>query len=298
MVQSFRFAIVRLAPEGVRDERINIGAVIFSDDAVDIRLPRRLDKARVISAALDRRGLHELSETIATRDIDLRNAGIRDADARSRAIGRVGPLTLSGLGTFTCLNEREYEARISSILQSIVDPEPALRAARSKRSRVLTQLKRALREERVLAKSDEDLMSRRVVSSLLLADGLVADLVLKNGAMHVFETVDVSSAEATARKAVSDIAVSALVLEQARINFGEDGTKTRLVYEASVSVENAAQTCLDAAAHQGAELINWASTADRIRLITTITSLAVPFETRRDKAKRLAGSDLPKLRLA
>ena len=40
MVQSFRFAVVRLSPEGVRDERVNVGAVVFSDDAVDVQLPK------------------------------------------------------------------------------------------------------------------------------------------------------------------------------------------------------------------------------------------------------------------
>jgi hypothetical protein len=132
----------------------------------------------------------------------------------------------------------------------------------------------------------------------MLADGLIADLALKNGTMHVFETVDVSSTEATPRKAVTDIAVSALVLEQARINFGSHGTRARLVYDASPSIESAAQSCLDAAEHQGTELINWASTTDRIKLITTITSLAVPAEKKADRMRRLANAGVPRLRLA
>ena len=298
MAQSYKFAIIRLAPDGIRDEQINIGAAIFSDDYVDVRLPHRLDKIRVLSASLTHRAVRELAESISLRDIDVRNSGIHDAQARCRAIGRVGPLTLSQLGNFTSNNEREYEARIHAIFQSIIDPEPAPKHFAPKRSRLLTQLKRALREERVLAKKDEGLFSHRVVAGMPLADGLVADLVLKNGAMHVFETVDVSGAEATARKAVSDIAVSALVLEQARINFGSKSTKTRLVYDASVSVESAAKSCLDAVAHQGAELINWASNSDKIKLITTITSLAIPRETKKDQAKRFVGSDAPRLRLA
>lgn len=298
MVQSFKFAIVRLAPEGVRDERINIGTAVFSDDGIDVRLPRRLDKIRVLSAALDQEDVRELTEAMAMRDIDLRNSGINDPDARKKAIGRVGPLTLSHLGTFTCINEKEYELRIQAIFESIIEPEPAPAKIRSKKSRVLTQLKRALRDEKVLARSTEDLASHRVVSNLVLSDGLIADLVLKNGKMHIFETVDASSEEVTARKAITDIAVSAMVLEQARIKFGERETKARLIYEASSSVEHAARTCLDAAAHQGAELINWASTSDRLRLISSITSLATPIESRRDKMKRFVGSGSPRLRLA
>ena len=186
MAQSYKFAVVRLSPEGVRDERINVGLVVFAEDAVDVRLPRRLDKVRVISASLDQAAIEELTYAVMTRDLDLRQSGIADAEARKTGIGRIGPLTLSQLGMFTCADERQYEARIASIFRSIIDPEPAPKIQRQKSSRVLTQLKRALRERRVLARPDENLDSHRVVQNLPLADGLVADLVLKNGKMHVF----------------------------------------------------------------------------------------------------------------
>lgn len=297
MVRSYKFAIVRLAPGGVRDERINIGAVIFSEDGVDVRMARRLDKVRVISAALDQSAFKELAGAIEARDFEIRSAGISDPEGRCRAINRVGPLTMSDLGVFTCADEREYNLRVSAIFESIIEPETAPPVAKNKRSRLLTQLKNALREERVLARKGEDLSSHRVVSDLSLADGLVADLVLRNGAMHIFETVDVSNTDATPRKAVSDIAVSALVLEQARINFGSFGTKTRLVYSANSAVERAAKSCLDAAQHQGAELINWASTQDKIKLVTTIASLATP-RSPRGRRPHFISADAPKLRLA
>jgi hypothetical protein len=297
MVQSFRFAIVRLAPGGVRDERINVGAIIFRNDEVDVRLPRRLDKIRVLSGALDQNKLRELIATIDDRDAEARSSGIEDEEARLRLLDRVGPLTFSSLGSFRCNSASEYEARVDSIMQSVVEPEPALKVSRSKKSKVLSQLKRALREHRVLARPHEDISSHRVVSNMLLADGLVADLVLKNGKMHVFETVDVSEPDTTPRKVVTDVAVSALILEQARITFGSE-TRGRLVYEASTSVEAAAKSCLDAAQHQGAELYNWSSTQDKVRLITDITSLATPLQSRRDR-ERFSGRDHgPRLRLA
>jgi hypothetical protein len=297
MVQSFRFAIVRLAPGGVRDERINVGAIIFRDDAVDIRLPRRLDKIRVLSAALDQDKLRELIATIDYRDADVRSSGIEDPEARLCAIGRVGPLTFSALGTFRCNSDSSYESRIASIMQSIVEPEPALKTLNSKKSKVLTELKRALREHRVLARSYEDISSHRVVANLELADGLIADLVLKNGKMHVFETVDVSGPDVTPRKVVTDVAVSALILEQARINFGEK-TKGRLIYNASRNVESSARSCLDAAEHQGAELYNWASTSDKLKIITDITSLATPLQLKKDRNRFSEGVEGPRLRLA
>lgn len=298
MDRSYRFSILRLSPGGVRDERINIGTAIFSENGVDVRLPTRLDKIRVISAALDQSAIRDIAEAINDRDVESVSAGIIDADARVRAIGQLGPISLSETGTFVCDDQREYEARVTAIFQSIIDPEPAPKVVRSKRSRLLTELKKALRSQRVLARRDEDIKSHRIVSDYELAEGLVADLALKNGAIHIVETVDVSVEATTVRKAVADIAVSALVLEQARINFGEQGAKTRLVYNAQPTIESAAQSCLDAAAHQGAELINWASTGDQIKLITTLTSLATPVETAGERRRRLQRGEWPKLKLA
>ncbi len=263
-----------------------------------MRLPSRLDKVRVISAALDQAAIRDIADFIVDRDGESMASGISDVEARIRLLGEVGPISFSEVGQFKSGNQSQYEARIAMLFRSIIDPEPAPPSAKSKKSRLLTQLKRALRSEKVLARKDEDLSSHRIVVNYRLAEGLVADLALKNGAMHIIETVDVSNEETSVRKAIADIAVSALVLEQARINFGQSGTKTRLVYNAVPSVETAAQSCLDAAAHQGAELINWASSQDQLKLISTLSTLAVPVETVQEKRRRLEKQDWPRLRLA
>jgi hypothetical protein len=68
------------------------------------------------------------------------------------------------------------------------------------------------------------------------------------------------------------------------MTFGADGTKARLVYQASSANEAIAKPSLLAAEHQGAELINWASHRDRMRFLHEITALAQPLEpTRRSK---------------
>lgn len=298
MERSFKFSILRLFSGGVRDERINIGLAIFSDEGVDVRLPNRLDKARVISAALDQSVIRDIADYIVDRDMEVLASGIGDAEARVRAIGKVGPVSLSEVGQFRSGDASQYEARVTSLFRAIIDPERAPPATKAKRSRLLTELKKALRSEKVLARKDEGISSHRVVANYELAEGLVADLALRNGAMHVIETVDVSHDETSLRKAVTDIAVSALVLEQARISFGESSTRTRLVYNALPTVEAAAKTCLDAAAHQGAELINWASASDQVRLISTLADLAVRSETAQERKRRIDREGWPRLRLA
>jgi hypothetical protein len=119
------------------------------------------------------------------------------------------------------------------------------------------------------------------VTGYQLEEGLVADMVLQNGAMHVIETIDATGEDGSIRRAIGEIGIAALVLERARMKFGEANTKARLVYNASSALEAIALPSLEAAAHQGAELINWASGNDRVRFVHSLASLATPIERKR-----------------
>src|SRR5262249_52532884 len=136
---------------------------------------------------------------------------------------------------------------------------------------------------------DEDLSSHRIVTAFELDDGLVADLVLRNGSMHVVETVDATSEDETARRAISEVAVSALVLERARMRFGKENTKGKLVYSATADLERIAKPSLEAVENQGAELVNWDSADDRTKFIHSMSILATPIPSKRKKVTSVTG---------
>ena len=205
--------------------------------------------------------------------------GSRTVEERLGRLGSIAPFVFSNLGSFDSPNTIEYENAIASLLQKLVDPEPApMKNVKARTSSLLKNLKLAFRQERVLARKGEDLSSHRIVPNHKIAEGLSADLVLRNGALHVFETVDASAIEVSPRKIVSDIAVSALIFERARMTFGESGTTTQLIYQASPAAEALITPSLQAAEHQGAKLINWESMDDRRKLVTYFSALATPLE--------------------
>jgi hypothetical protein len=278
MAPSYNFAIIRFAPDDVRGERLNIGAIILENDRIDVRTTRRLERVKALSEALDFESLAELIDNIVDLDAQNRADGIVDYQERLNKLARIGPLSVSHAGTFVAESQSAYEARIASILKMLVEPEQAPRRLRKKKSPLFSQIKRMFQNERVLARPAEGLESHRIVPYYELDDGLIADLVLRNGAYHIIETVDASGDEHSRRKAVVDVALSALVLERARMKFGEQSTRARLVYMASAALEHIAQPSLEAAEHQGAELINWASADDRNRFIHSLASLATPIQ--------------------
>jgi hypothetical protein len=292
MAASYDFSVVQLAPRDSRAERLNVGILIFRPDGLDIRLARRLEKVRAISAAVDASALRALLQNLAKID-DISRGDSLTNDKRRDILGQISPLSLSALGSFNADRATDYEDRVMSILRALVEPEPAPLRVRHKRSHLLSQVKAVFRQERVLAKKEETLDSHRILQQYELEEGLVADFVLRNGAMHVVETVDASSDEGSPRKALGDIGIASLVLERARMTFGEKETKARLVYEASPYIERVARPSLEAAEHQGTILINWASADERQKFVHSMASLATPTRRKRVReASFVAGNRL------
>jgi hypothetical protein len=210
------------------------------------------------------------------KDVDsfLLSEGMKEPEDRRTALASFSALKFSHLGKFSASDESTYRREIDRLIVNLVEPEPAAdRGVRKPRSRLLSSIKQAFRAERILAAKGENLESHRVVLNEQLAEGLNADMILKNGAMHVMQTVDASHSEKS-KRAIQEIGMSALVFEQARICFGDAGTKPRLVYSANSALEKMIWPSLLVAEHQGAQLINWQSKDDRTGFIVDISSLA------------------------
>jgi len=279
MASWYNFAVARLAAHPNRDERLNIGLVVFDGERLDVHAAKNLEKVRVISAALDVDSVRASILRLSDLDRMIQAAEGKSSPAeRLIVLATMSPFEFSALGQFEAHSHASYKQAIAQILGRLVEPEPAPFRKVARRSRLLSSLKAAFRTERVMARKGEDLSAHRVVAGWPLAEGLSADFLLKNGAMHVIETVDAQSDEISVRKLVSDIAVSALVLERARMTFGENQMTGRLVYSASAHNESLAKPSLLAAEHQGAQLVNWASQDDRLRLIGDISKLAIPLK--------------------
>lgn len=289
MGRDVNFAIIQFAAHPARNERLNVGLIVFHDNSLDVRLSKRLDRVRTLSAALDVDEIRLSLTNLYKLDAYARSTGAVTPIERLTLIATIAPVQFSPLGILRSHTTVEYENDIASLLQKLVEPEPALlNVSKGRPSKLLTTIKKAFRQERVLAKKGEDLDSHRILTKHPIAEGLEADLVLKNGSMHVFEIVDASTEEHSLRKIISDIAVSALVFEQARMTFGVSETKTRLVYSASSNLETIASPALHVAEHQGAELINWESNDDRLKFVSYISSLATPIPEKKSKKSKPA----------
>lgn len=275
-----QYAVIQLGDER-RGERLNAAIVLFHPNSIEIKIPKRLDKLRALSNAVSVEDVRASLSSLTKIDEFIRKGGDVDPEARLIELSKNSSFHFSALSDFYAASRQSYEDWSERLLALFVEPEPDYVRKMPRRSSLSKSIKQAFRDERILAKRDEDLSNHRIVPNVSIADGLIADFVLQNGAMHVIEAVDASSDTASLRKTVADIAVSALVLEQARMTYGENRTTSRLIYEASSSNERLAWPSLEAAAHQGAELINWSSHDDRRKLLVSMAMLAEPLPVKR-----------------
>jgi len=276
MDRCFKYAIAQLEANPARGERLNVGLVVFHDQEVKVFNGHNLDKIRSITGALDITVLHQALVNIPRLDEILRQSGAESPEQRCKALQNLSALRFSPLGKFAAEDESAYQMVVSRLIMRLVDPEPALkRNASRSRTRLLASIKSAFKAEKILALKGEGLDSHRVLVGEELAEGLTADLILKNGSMHIMQTVDASHTE-RAKAAIKDIGLSSLVFEHARMQFGSEVANPRLIYSASSQMEKLISAALVTAEHQGARLINWDSRDDRTRFIVDISSLAEP----------------------
>jgi hypothetical protein len=279
MARSYSFCVVQFPAHPLREERLNLAIAIFHETVLEVRPARRLDKLKALSAALDLEAVRDSVCRLSDLDSFNRSNGAVSIAERHCQLASFTSFQLSPLGSFVAPDSEAYERRLEDLLKSLVEPEPAPATTANKRpTKLLRALKKALRSERILAKKGEGLEAHRIVSNHRIDEGLTADLLLKNGAFHVIETVDAVIDDAPLRRMIADVAVSALVFERARMTFGENQTHSQLVYRASSNLENIIAPSLQAAEHQGAQLLNWESLDDQRKLLTHLASLAEPFE--------------------
>src|SRR4051812_652996 len=224
MAHCYKFSLLALDAPAPRNERLNIGLVVFRGGNLDVRLLRSLRKLSALSLAFDEESIRTAAQNLSRLDAQLSEPS-DSLDERFAQLQAMSPFRLSPLAQFVAPSAAVYEEEVALILRMFVEPEPAPKTpVRGKATALTAALRKAFRSDRILAAKGETLEAHRVVTNVELATGLVADFVLKNGAMHVFETVDASHENTSAVTVAKNVGLAALTIEQARICYGDKVT--------------------------------------------------------------------------
>lgn len=231
MSEKVPFTLLQIVPDRLRGEVLNVGIVLHTDAGPDMRLRMLPSRLRALVPSYSRANLDEwhqawLAALQRFDRADQRWTWLKEAMA---------PLRLAETGgTISVESESDLEAQVEGLLERLVMPPRSVATTakhRVRRSGLNAQLTSWLRAQHLYSPKLQDLSKHRVVSGypLSIAEELFAEFALKNGAIHVIETLDLRGHNSYTKPLRNEASHKALVLDLAQDELQENSQRIAVV---------------------------------------------------------------------
>lgn len=218
-----QYSLLLVTPTIDRLDTVVAGVVVRHPAGWDVRVAASAAKMKAIDPTFpDSRLLQtiELANAMAEGVSSLQELRV------SLEGSRLGLLLHSFVGVFSYDSQEEYQAQVRAVLCESVNP-PLLCSGNAapitrRRNVVRRKLRNHFRALGLWSRNDEDIKNHRVVEHFPVAPayGLIADFALKNGVMHITETIDFEVQSLKGKR--MEAQAKALVLTEALKVFGAD----------------------------------------------------------------------------
>ncbi|SFM47836.1 Protein of unknown function [Variovorax sp. OV329] len=240
---TFFFSLVRYQPDLHRQEVVNVGVVLFTPNGSHVsfasnqgkllaldpnfRLNRLFDQAHNLNEAL--KGLHEARVPI-------------EEQIRMFSVG--GGLSLSPAGMIDAQGQA-CEALLDELLRDLVSAPTKKRLRDPRVSRLHSELRQVFRQAKILGSSPGDIEKHLVVPNFPIdADvGLFAEFALRNGRLHITETVDFRLSTPSSKR--QEAQAKTLLLVQALERMGSNDLKRYVVVTGASAQVQASMNLLE-----------------------------------------------------
>ncbi len=268
MARSYKFALLRLSPDRVRGELLNIGIVVFRDRNLDVRLLSNWRKLNAVISEDRSQHLVNLPETI-----NKLVSGVESDDERVATLNAMGVIQLSPIGMFELRQDESYDDALVGMLRRYVEPPHQKRTER-KSTRLNTDIKAAFNRSNILGHDPADISKHLVVPHYKLenAPHLTVDFAVKNGVYHFTETVDFRVRSGIPTIKMKETGLSSVVLDQAKKMHAD--CKNYFVYAATAMEEWEIRDHIQMASSYADEVFNFESDREKsayLDLIMTAT---------------------------
>lgn len=190
--------LVNYQPYPARAEHCTVGALVFAQDGkVRVHLAHNLKKVKALDPQANleslRESLHALVKEVNEKP------GAWDAFKAGVAGLRFSP----NAGFFAYASPEEYERQVQWLLQTAAEPRSAQpRKVYQPKSRLFVELKSTFKNYGWLGDKVEDIEDHKVVTHYPVRadEDLSAEFAMKNGRLHLVETVDFRAGAASAKR--------------------------------------------------------------------------------------------------
>ena len=275
-MQKYSYSILVYTPDERRGERVNIGVVIYGESSVDIHLAQNLNKILALDPNSDLAKVRQLVDSLTNLPFD----DISVSEMRE-FLSNIPAVSASDFGWFEASDSQPFDFWVKTILDDIVVvPRKKVRRNRVG-GRLNVSLKTQFKKSGILGSDESDIDKHLVVPQYPISEssGLYADFALKNGVLHLTETIDFRVSDASLRNEKFKLsALKAITLEDAKNNFGNQ-IISNVVFFANAKTEKNIHTHLDLLSRHSDHIYNYASKDEAATYMEYILSAANQEQT-------------------
>ncbi|GAA4424656.1 DUF3037 domain-containing protein [Acidovorax lacteus] len=255
MNTTYHYVVLRLAPDPMRGEVINVGMVLFHEgEPPRIVIMATLNKLRAIDASWDTPRLAQWAQNIQTI-LDHR-PGVR---AQVDALGMFGFCEPDAVGSFMAATQQELQERIGAIkAKYVANKATEDKPKREKRTRLQTALREQFKKMQVLGTEAGDLKNHLVVPNVPVPghDELKSDFVYKNGVYRITQTLDYNVAPDSMHNKLLEACMKSTAGDLAMAAYGKD-TQRFAVVDIPEALADAADSHIDLLIARGFEIFRF-----------------------------------------
>lgn len=266
----FDYALIRYMPDVKRGEIFNIGLIVFKPSGIDLRvlpvahrLLHNVDEIKLQSLQKSWEFLASVVETTQER-FELLSTATQN-------------VFLSEKAYFSINQINEYELKVQHLFDVLVQPVRTKREIQNHNARFYTSIKTQFKALKILADNQADIESHKVVTHYAINSDmdLFADFALKNGRLHVTQTVDFNVNDTKAKQKETGLKLLTFLQSKKLI----ENPACYFVYSASVQKEREIVHQLNMVNEYTDQLFNFDSQDERKRYFYLMNNLAMQSTT-------------------
>lgn len=218
-MNSYPFTFLRVIPDLIRGEQLNVGVALFLEDSVKVIFDAPQWRMRALHPDLDvidwsnlavnlEATLHQLEDT------SQRFQWLQNVSGSVRADSRLATLYADSEGGALLVAQQLVNQLVHYPSKSIQSP-PRIKQSKTK---LHNQLRNWFRLSKVFSANISDLSKHKIVPSYPVdpQDDLYADFALKNGALHLVEAIDLRGLDKLTKGIRGEAGLSAILFDQAK----------------------------------------------------------------------------------
>ncbi len=237
------YSLLTLQPSVDRIDTICVGAAVLTNDTWHIITLPTIEKIKAIDASYPSNRLERSALMLKQLLAECTTL----EQARTFTTQQRCALSLHSFeGTFTYLNEQDFQTQTNAIMgesvMPIAMPAQSLFKTKTVRPQIRARLKNHFKTMGIYSPHSEDINDHKVVPNypVVLQYGLFAEFAAKNGVMSFTETIDFNVADDGVRGRIFEAQAKYAVLRAATDTYGSD-TKRHIIINGS-NATNAARS--------------------------------------------------------